>query len=250
MSTRLASPRITILLVLSLAAVFSSTSVQAQSPYSWNGMYVGGNAGFGWGNSGQTDTGCPFPLCLPIFQEEDGHYGINGGLIGGTLGYNWQSGSSIVGIESDYSWAEIKGHSDSCGLPAGHPCGTKVDSFGTARARIGMAIGGTSAIAGMPTKAAPIQAASVLPYITGGLAFGEVHGWDSLTPSSGSKTYTGWTVGGGIEWRLQSSWSAKIEYLYADLGKHQLFDVVPGLPETVSVKVNIVRVGLNYKFGN
>jgi outer membrane immunogenic protein len=94
---------------------------------------------------------------------------------------------------------------------------------------------------------------AALPYITGGLAFGDVHGWDSLTPASGSKVYVGWTVGAGIEWQLPSNWSAKIEYLYADLGKRHLFDIVPGpppVPETVSVNVNIVRVGLNYKFGS
>jgi outer membrane immunogenic protein len=228
-------------LALSLAAIFSSVSAHAQSPYSWTGIYAGGSIGFGWGNSGQTDTGIilvpPPPPCPPLcpIPVGDGHYGISGGLIGGTLGYNWQRGPWVLGFESDYSSVDIKGHSDACGLPAGHPCGTKMDSFGTARARIGMAMGGAN---------------SVLPYLTGGLAFGEVHGWDSLTPASGSKMYTGWAAGTGIEWQLRSSWVAKIEYLYADLGKRTLFDVVPGLPETVSAKVNIVRIGMNYKFGN
>jgi outer membrane immunogenic protein len=227
-------------LALSLAAIFSSVSAHAQSPYGWTGIYAGGSIGFGWGNSGQTDTGIipapPPPPCPPFCPvPRDGHYSIGGGLIGGTLGYNRQSGPWVFGVETDYSWADIKGHSDACGLPAGLPCGTKMDSFGTARARIGIAMEGV---------------ASVLPYLTGGLAFGDVHGWDSLTPASGSKMYTGWTAGAGIEWQLRSNWAAKIEYLYADLGKHQLFDVVPGLPETVSAKVNIVRIGMNYKFGN
>ena len=196
--------------------------------FDWTGPYAGIAAGWGWGHSKQTDPG---------IEEEigDGSYRLRGGLIGGTLGYNWQRGPWVFGLEADYSWADIKGHSDTCGPAPGHPCGTKLQSFGTARARIGNAMG------------------AALPYITGGLAFGDVHGWDSLTPASGSKVYVGWTVGAGIEWKLPSNWSAKIEYLYADLGKHHLFDIVPGpppVPETVSVNVNIVRVGLNYKFGS
>ena len=91
---------------------------------------------------------------------------------------------------------------------------------------------------------------NALPYITGGWAFGDVHGWDSLFSTSGTKMYSGWTIGAGVEWRLDSRWSAKIEYLYADLGSHQLFNIVPTLPETVSATANIVRVGLNYRFGD
>ncbi len=102
----------------------------------------------------------------------------------------------------------------------------------------------------MPTKAAPIASRGTLIYITGGLAYGDVYGWDALTPASGSKIYTGWTVGGGVEQPLLWNWSAKLEYLYVDLGKNQLFDVVPGVPETVSVTGNIVRVGLAYSFGD
>jgi outer membrane immunogenic protein len=222
------------------AAFFWGAPASAQ----WSGPSAGGSAGGGWGNSGQTDAG------FGSGNNSDGHYTISGGLIGGTLGYNWQNGPWVFGVETDYSWANIKGQSDACGSAPLHPCGTKLESFGTVRARIGMPMGGASAPYGLPTKAAPIPTRGFLPYITGGFAFGDVNGWDSLTPASGSKMYTGWTIGAGIEWQLQSNWSAKIEYLYADLGKRQLFDVVPGVPETVSVNVNVVRVGLNYKFGD
>jgi hypothetical protein len=37
--------------------------------------------------------------------------------------------------------------------------------------------------------------------------------------------------------------------LYIDLGKAHLFDIVPGVPETVSFTSNIVRAGINYRFG-
>jgi outer membrane immunogenic protein len=43
--------------------------------------------------------------------------------------------------------------------------------------------------------------------------------------------------------------SAKLEYLYVDLGKAHLFDIIPTVPETVSFNTNIVRAGINYRFG-
>ena len=86
-----------------------------------------------------------------------------------------------------------------------------------------------------------------LPYITGGLAVGEVKAWDALTPSSGQAFRAGWTVGAGIETLLAPNWTAKVEYLYMDLGSAQLFDVVPGVSETVSFKASLIRGGINYK---
>jgi outer membrane immunogenic protein len=87
-----------------------------------------------------------------------------------------------------------------------------------------------------------------LPYITGGLAVSEVQAWDALTPASGSAFRAGWTIGAGIEAVLAQNWTLKLEYLYMDLGSAQLFDVVPGVPETVSFKANLFRAGVNYKF--
>jgi outer membrane immunogenic protein len=87
-----------------------------------------------------------------------------------------------------------------------------------------------------------------LPYVTGGLAVGEVHAWDALTPASGSAFRAGWTVGGGIETVLAPNWTLKVEYLYMDLGSARLFNIVPGIPETVTFTDNILRIGINYKF--
>ena len=58
----------------------------------------------------------------------------------------------------------------------------------------------------------------------------------------------GWTVGGGVEVGITQNWSAKLEYLYVDLGSHQMFNVTPTLPETVSFTANIIRGGINYRF--
>jgi outer membrane immunogenic protein len=201
----------------------------------------------GWFLSNQTDNINSIISSLPV---ADGHYSMAGGLVGGELGYNFQNGPWVYGIETDYSWANVEGSSDACGPAPGHACGTKLDSLGTVRARLGIAIDETSRPAPLPTKAAAIASRGTVIYITGGLAYGDVYGWDALTPASGSKIYTGWTVGGGVEQPLLRNWSAELEYLYVDLGKNQLFNVVPGVPETVSVTGNIVRVGLSYSFSD
>jgi outer membrane immunogenic protein len=39
----------------------------------------------------------------------------------------------------------------------------------------------------------------------------------------------GWTAGGGIEGAFGGGWSAKLEYLYVDLGKTEFTIATPGL---------------------
>ena len=157
---------------------------------------------------------------------------MSGGILGGTLGYNWQKGRWVFGLEGDYSWADISGSSNVCGFPV-HSCGTGLDSLGTLRGRIGYTVG---------------TSGTWLPYVTGGLAVGELHAWDNLTPASGSAFRAGWTVGGGIEAAFARDWTVKLEYLYMDLGSGQLFNIVPGVPETVSFKANLLRLGVDYHF--
>jgi outer membrane immunogenic protein len=121
--------------------------------------------------------------------------------------------------------------------------------------------------------------ANLMIYSTGGLAYGGVRsnsqtnfgGTDAnlipgATSGSFSDTRFGWTVGGGFEWMFASNWTAKLEYLYYDLGSvsyptgatvvdPSLAGTLPGAQETVATRTstrfegNIVRVGLNYKFG-
>jgi outer membrane immunogenic protein len=81
--------------------------------------------------------------------------------------------------------------------------------------------------------------------------------------STFSSTRTGWTVGAGVETKIGGGWSAKIEYLYADLGKytHTLpialnpafgaalnNDGVASATTSSPITDNIIRVGLNYQF--
>src|SRR5258707_4829851 len=64
--------------------------------FTWNGFYVGINAGYGFGHSKWTDT---------VTGVSTGDFDISGALIGGTAGTNLQLGSWVLGIEGDIGWS-------------------------------------------------------------------------------------------------------------------------------------------------
>jgi outer membrane immunogenic protein len=132
-------------------------------------------------------------------------------------------GQTVFGLEGDLDWSNVKG-STACG---GFSCETRNNWLGTFRGRIGYAFN------------------RVMPYVTGGLAVGNVKASSAL--GSSDETRAGWTLGGGIEANIVGPWSAKIEYLYADLGKTDCAACVVGGTD-VSFHANIVRAGLNYRF--
>jgi outer membrane immunogenic protein len=89
-----------------------------------------------------------------------------------------------------------------------------------------------------------------LPYVTAGGAYGNVKATATLPilglSSSESSSQFGWTFGAGFEYAFLENWTAKLEYLYVDLGS---FNPLPApAVNNISFRENIVRVGLNYKF--
>jgi outer membrane immunogenic protein len=186
--------------------------VYVPQAYNWSGFYLGINGGYGFGTSSWTDTD---------------KFNINGGLVGGTAGYNWQAGQAVFGLEGDGDWSGIKG-STTTGCPAG--CETRNDWLATFRGRLGYA------------------ADRFLPYVTGGLAVGDIKATTPGFPGIDS-TRAGWTVGGGVEFAIAGPWTAKLEYLYVDLGNANC-GVSCGTftPDNVDLKANVVRGGINYKF--
>jgi len=178
----------------------------------WTGPYIGINGGWGFGTSSSFVGGG-----LP------GSFNTSGGLIGGTLGYNWQVGQVVWGLETDLDWTDIKGNG-TCG---GFACHTRNDWLGTARGRIGY------------------DAGRFMPYVTGGLAYGDIKtGINTFGTSTTTKA--GWTLGGGVEAALWGPVSAKLEYLYVDLGRGDAVPTSGGA--RADFKTNIIRAGLNYRF--
>jgi outer membrane immunogenic protein len=184
--------------------------------YNWTGFYAGIQGGYGWGDS----TWSTSALGTAVSNKPTGY------LLGGTVGYNYQTGSFVWGLEGDLAWADIK-DSVNCGL--GLTCETANRWLGTARVRVGYAFD------------------RFLPYVTGGAAFGEVRATTTPGGVTAKDTRMGWTAGAGLEYAFLGNWTAKIEYLYVDLGSFDTGFTAPILTN-VSMKENIVRAGLNYRF--
>ncbi|HEY7457588.1 MAG TPA: outer membrane protein [Xanthobacteraceae bacterium] len=190
----------------------------AAALFNWSGFYYGIQAGYAWGDSTHVD---------PATGLSSGNIDVNGWLLGGTIGANWQSGALVVGVEGDLAWANVDGSGGSAAACVG-ACFTELNWLGTGRVRAGLA------------------ADAYLFYVTGGVAFGGVEGGQAGF-GSGDKTRVGWTVGAGVEAAVAQNWTAKIEYLYADLGDKTTY-TSPSGTFNVDYKSHIVRVGLNYKF--
>jgi outer membrane immunogenic protein len=196
--------------------------------YDWTGLYIGGVVGYGWGKGIHCDGGPPV-VCIPETDPK----GWNAGI---TLGYNWQLANWVLGVEGDWSWANMTGHSpDPPGFGCATSCDTKIQSFETARARVGWAFD------------------RFLPYVTAGAA------WTQLSASlgnpvlaSGSTTKTSFVVGGGLEYAFWQNVSAKVEYLYISQLGDFAYDTngtcgTPGCFVHVGA-INVVRAGVNWRF--
>jgi outer membrane immunogenic protein len=62
----------------------------------------------------------------------------------------------------------------------------------------------------------------------------------------------GWTIGAGTEFVLHGAWTGKFEYLYVDYGTFSNTYTLAGAPVlTTSTHMidNVLRFGLNYRFG-
>jgi outer membrane immunogenic protein len=221
---------------------------------------------------------------------------MNGVIGGGQIGYNWQQSNWVFGLEADIQGSGQKGNNSAvcpggratsttttaaavngtctvghigdtvpfnvAALPVTNNLDEKLSWFGTVRGRIG-----------------PTLTPTILAYLTGGLAYGEVRSTSTVTginlvgaqgvntpPTavpvaasfSNSSTRVGWTVGAGVEGVVAGNWTAKIEYLYMDLGTVSGSFVTPIIAPSGAfvtnrysshITDNILRVGLNYKWG-
>ncbi len=87
-----------------------------------------------------------------------------------------------------------------------------------------------------------------LPYLTGGLAVGDISATLPGFPA-GSITTAGWTVGAGLEFGIVSNVSVKAEYLYVDLGNFNCGLNCALVPTgNVSFNANLFRAGANVRF--
>ena len=135
---------------------------------------------------------------------------------GGQLGYNWQIGQFVFGAETDI---QISGADDTFA-----PYKFSNPWFGTLRGRAGFAIN------------------NVLLFGSLGLAYGDLKG--EFLGIAESKTLVGWTGSLGMEVGFTPNWSAKVEYLYMDLGSRAY--TITGVDN--GLQASYLRLGVNYHF--
>jgi len=230
---------------------YDKAPAMASPVANWSGLYVGGNVGYGWGND---STDFAF-LPTPAFFEVDNtalDTKSKGAISGVQIGYNWQMGAILAGLEADIQGSGIKSSKqspfvniDANGFLPGQFLSTEQELswFGTVRGRLGATV-----------------TPDLLLYATGGLAYGHVDASANTFfssafqyPASVGQTKAGWTVGAGAEWMFARNWSAKVEYLYLDLGNVSAVGrsaLNPGSEATYTwqTRENIVRAGVNYHF--
>ena len=255
--------------------------------FSWAGFYAGLNAGGTFGSNNRCGSFFPSNNLTGVavvgFLPNCGISGSgNSGFTGGAqVGYNWQTGSFVYGVEGDIDFINGRRRGANTVFAPGAPIGYRGtyvlnngggnngNVFGTARLRAGYAYdrlllyvtgglafggrgtGSSSATyftgAGVPADIAPANRASV--YSSGG----------------GNNSRVGYALGAGLEYAFTNNWTVKGEYLYANFGGGKgartfgCTDVILGTcaaqPGTTFVSsgrrnndVNLVRIGVNYKF--
>jgi outer membrane immunogenic protein len=226
---------------LPAAQTYTKAPVYVPPPaYNWTGFYVGGHVGGGWGSqqSMEIAPGTPaFPVGSVFTRNSTS--GFLGGVQGG---FNWQASNLVLGVEGEYSWADVSGTATTVnGTGFTSTVTAKTNGYELATGRIGYAAdnwlffakGGGAWSQGNSNG-------------TGVLAGGAV--FDTTTSSSNR---TGWVAGAGIEWGFAPNWSAKIEYNHIDFGSTNVAIVssVSGISNVSSTdRVEVVKGGVNYHF--
>jgi outer membrane immunogenic protein len=206
-----------------------------QAPPVWTGFYAGLNVGGGFGASRNA-------FSIAGFQPPSFDTSLEGAIGGAEAGYNWQTGPWVLGLEANFEGTGLRGSRTAPCLPP--LCGAlaasytqKLPWFGTLRPRIGYALG------------------NWLLYATGGGVLGQLD--TNATAGSGSflatnnrsETRDAWTLGGGVEVEFARGWTAKIEYLYVDLGSRATTLLPsPLVSNTSRLSANVITTGVNYHF--
>ena len=215
----------------------------AAAVYDWTGVYVGGEVGGKWTTDKWTTTcvdaggaplgTCGSPLSLVAFPGAPDATAANSfktsGIRAGVyVGLDIQvSPLWVVGIEGD--WAGYKQSSTVAGILG---CSTAACTGG---ALVPFNLGGdfTSVKFGddysVRLRAGFLVMPTLLAYGTGGVAFQRVSATLACAGATSpaclfnehdtqSNTLLGYTVGGGLEWRVAQNWLLRGEYRYSNFG--------------------------------
>lgn len=233
------------------------------APGPWTGFYVGGNLGWGHSEGEFNDHD-------KIFSDKHGFDNEDNAFVGGVQsGYNLQCGNVVFGFESDINWVGFDDNNRNDGHRYEYDGDDfrhrrTLDWFGTVRGRIGWTND------------------RVMVYATGGLAYGEPeHRWDGHfrlnnynddmgRHKNSNNVEWGWTAGGGVEFlhsdrftiKAEALWvrfdndSKDFKYTFTERYKDSYYGPWKYRDHEKKARFSheddmvVVRVGLNYKFGD
>jgi outer membrane immunogenic protein len=205
--------------------------------WSWTSCFIGGHGGGLFAQSTEWIVRTPGGA---FFGESLGDHAVDGGLGGVQAGCDYQlAGGFVVGIQGDYSFADVAGRHDSA-REFGVAYHSNVKSLASVTGRIGYAWD------------------RVLGYVKGGAAWERDDYWATTlvlgTAYAARETRSGWAVGIGGEYAFTDFLSGFVEFSYFDFGSREIgfSPRVVGLrPASVEIEetASVVRVGLNLRFG-
>jgi outer membrane immunogenic protein len=232
----------------------------------WDGVYLGGSIGWektdtNWSTTCFTGNGS----CTDGFFVDGSspyNFSTTGARYGGYFGVNWQVLPAwVVGVEADAAWMNqssrvtgLIGCVTFCGAFAGAGVTAANDSTQVS----------TSWDASMRARAGYLVTPNALVYGTAGLALKEstasmscdaaTSPWCLFTEGQNyvSRVQTGWTAGGGLEYRAWGNWFVRGEYRYSG---YQSWSPVffqgttDEVHATLSSHSQMAIFGLHYLFG-
>jgi outer membrane immunogenic protein len=234
----LASLTASILATASMAALAADLPVRpapmAPAVYapvsSWTGCYLGGNLGGSWGSGDLTITAPGGTVT--------GSRGNSGFAGGGQVGCDWQTGAFVFGFRNMFDWSNRSSTRVVQNGPfTGFGATLENNWVDLLTGRIGWAV--------QPQW---------LLYFQGGPAWREsslrVVNPAGVDVGSSSRTRTGWTIGGGAEWKFAPNWSTFLEYDFADFGTRTAVFSTPAFGTvTASAKstTSLFLIGVNWR---
>jgi len=208
--------------------------IEVPASTGWSGVYIGLQAGYGFGDDGQVELDpFTFPGLIGAFTPAgdaagssfNGNGDFDDGFVGGAhVGFDQQYGQIVVGGILDINYTDLSDEQRAFSRsPAEYVIERELDYLATLRARLGYSFANDRFLA----------------YATGGVAYGEVdfnyrQGAASpattVSTSGGQDSDFGYTVGGGVEMRMTQQISFGLEYLYTDLGDNDFNANLQGGP--------------------
>ena len=223
---------------------YSKAPPLVATAYDWTGFYLGVHGGGDWFDKNWFIAVTP-ETCAAVCGVDVGSHTASSWLVGGQAGYNYQAGPWVLGVEAQASWTDMRASNGNLLIPTLIVNNSKTSALGTLAGRVGYAFdrfmifgkaGGAWAHDKFWTTAGPASPAA-----------------GTVIQAADSDRF-GWMLGIGAEYAFAANWSVKIEYDYMDFGRQretlQPVQVFAGpFPYDIRQRVDLVKAGINYKFG-